>query len=888
MHPSSGPPPVSEGDPAADAREAVELAHAEPARAWVLATQVMGHSGAGAEALSLAHEALGLVAKESDDLDGSVAALTEAVTLAERAGLTHRAAQARVSLAFALQSRGEPERALRELDRAARELQHSHEGARVQMRRGSILQRLGKLDDAIAAYEQALPTLRRAGDRLWEARLLSNRGVVLTSLSAFGAAERDLRRAVELHDELGQRLAAAQTRHNLGFLASRRGDVPNAFAWYDEADEAFGAFGRVDWVGMADRCELLLSTRLIPEARQLASRAVAALADAGVASDLAEARLTLANAALLDGDHHTARHEADQAHGEFLRQDRPRWAILARNVVLRATWMGGDRSLELQQTALRTGTELASAGWDVPALDSRLIAARVALSRGDLVGAERALAGASSATRRGPVELRARAWYAEALLRLAHGDTRGADSALRAGTQALHRHRATLGSTELRVHVAGYAGELATLGLRLAVDAKNPVRVLRWAERWRAGTLFLRPVRPPRDEGLTAELAELRAVVAQIDQAALGGTDTRPLLRRQAAIERSVQARARQTPGDHGLGASASLDLDGLVDALGDRALIEIVAIGEDLHAVAIAGGRVSLEPLGPSGDIAGELQWLLFALHRLARPGANERSRDAATQAAAFSARRLDDLLLAPVRPVIGDRPIVAVPSGPLHALPWSALPSCRGRTVTVAPSAQLWLQRHAQTTGRMADRHVVLVSSDELPHAAQEVRALHSHYPSSRVLLGDDATVEAVTAALDGAKLAHLACHGRFRADNPLFSCLQLADGPLTVYDLEGLDRAPELLLLSACDSGLSSVKPGDELMGLSSALFSLGTATLIASVAPVPDQETRSFMVALHGHLRGGDSPACALARARADVSDAADGALSTAAFVCFGAG
>jgi CHAT domain-containing protein len=139
-------------------------------------------------------------------------------------------------------------------------------------------------------------------------------------------------------------------------------------------------------------------------------------------------------------------------------------------------------------------------------------------------------------------------------------------------------------------------------------------------------------------------------------------------------------------------------------------------------------------------------------------------------------------------------------------------------------------------------------------------------------------------VSAALDGAGLVHIAAHGRFRADNPLFSCLQLADGPLTVYDLEGLRRAPRTLVLSACDSGLSAVRPGDEVMGLAAAVFSLGTATLVASVIPVPDDATRRLMLAFHRRLQAGDTPAVALAAVRG--AGAADPA--SAGFVCFGSG
>jgi CHAT domain-containing protein len=98
--------------------------------------------------------------------------------------------------------------------------------------------------------------------------------------------------------------------------------------------------------------------------------------------------------------------------------------------------------------------------------------------------------------------------------------------------------------------------------------------------------------------------------------------------------------------------------------------------------------------------------------------------------------------------------------------------------------------------------------------------------------------------------------------------------------VYDLERVRRGPRRLVLSACDSGLSAVHPGDELMGLASAVFSMGTSTLVASVVPVADDVTKALMIALHTDLANGLRPSVALAGAQQRVR--ADG------FVCFGAG
>ena len=119
--------------------------------------------------------------------------------------------------------------------------------------------------------------------------------------------------------------------------------------------------------------------------------------------------------------------------------------------------------------------------------------------------------------------MRTRAWHAAALLRLSRGDRRGASAAVAAGLRALEAHRMTLGATELRAHASGHGEELATLGLRLAVESGSAARVLAAAERRRAAGLLLRPARPPDDAELADELAELRRVTAALDESLRDG-----------------------------------------------------------------------------------------------------------------------------------------------------------------------------------------------------------------------------------------------------------------------------------------------------------------------------------------------------------------------------
>ena len=129
-------------------------------------------------------------------------------------------------------------------------------------------------------------------------------------------------RAEALHESIGQTLAATQVRHNLGWVAARRGDVPAALAWYDRVEAEYREQGVPLALLLMDRCDVLLSARLAIEARASALAAVTELEAAGMGSDLAEARLLAAQAELLAGDSAAAR-DARGAGGRHLRPPGP-------------------------------------------------------------------------------------------------------------------------------------------------------------------------------------------------------------------------------------------------------------------------------------------------------------------------------------------------------------------------------------------------------------------------------------------------------------------------------------------------------------------------------------------------------------------------------------
>ena len=875
---------------AVDVGKALRLAQVQPHRARDLAVAALAASGGDVAIAVTADRALGLVARTLQDLPLAAHHFDRAVTGATSAGMVATAAEIRITLAAVLAASGRTAEALAELDLAA-SCARGRAAARLQAQRAFIFQRLGSHREALRHYRRALAALRRTGDVESEAKVLMNRAIANAYCGRFAAAEADLTAAEARHLRLGQPLQVAEVRHGRGFVAARRGDVAAALQWYDRAEAEYQDLGVVRPVLLLDRAETLLSVRLVDQAREVGNRAARAFAEQGMAADLAEAELLMSQAALLAGDPCAAVDLATRAHAAFVAQDRPGWAALAGYAVVRATAGQVPPGPSVVAAARRAVDELDAAGWVGPAMDARVILARAVLESGPVagVGAEAEARIVARARARGPAELRAQAWHATALWRQGAGDLAGADRALRAGCRALALHQTTLGATELRVQVGGQAAELAEMGLELALHSARPERVLAWAERSRAGALRTRAARPPVDADLAGQLAELRRVVSALERAGFEGGDAGPLVRRRTQLEARIQRTAWSASAS---GPDSPLaeppTTEALTAALGPRALVEFVAHAGQLHAVVVSCGRARLVALGSVAVVQSEVNALRFALSRLARGRGSRTSRQAAAGSLRYSSGVLDALLLGPIGRQIEDRPLVLVPTGPLHALPWSTLPAVRDRDVALSPSAALWF-RAARAAAVRDDGATVLVAGPGLAHAPAEIEQLARAYPGATTLVGDQATAGQVATALDGAALVHVAAHGRFRADNPLFSSLRLADGPLTVYDLEGLGRAPSHLVLSACDVGLSSVRPGDELMGLTAALVAMGTQSLVASVVPVPDDVTRPLMVDFHRRLAGGAGPAAALAAARAAARDGDDDRTHalTAGFVCFGA-
>jgi CHAT domain-containing protein len=727
--------------------------------------------------------------------------------------------------------------------------------------------------------DRALATLRAAADPLWEARLLRNRGTIAAVHGDAAAAEADLARACGLFSGLGAREAAFATELQLVRVDLGRGDLPACLARLDAVDATDVSPANAAEIELV-RALALASARLMDEA--LESLRCAQEAWRRNRFDDMEGQLEIVRLTLLAGDAQAARTLARGARSRFARRGAE--IAHARAVALSlaaAVALETVRPSELAETR-RAATTLEGDGWHQEAIRARLTVARAAVALGWYGEADTELAATQALRRRGPVADRVEWWHVTALVRLARGDRAGALRAARAGFGLLDRHRASLGASELRVSASAIGIELARLGLRAQLGADDTDAVLRWSERLRAKALELDPVTPPDSPELRDSRGELRDVTARLRRAERAGDADPVLLARQRRLEARIRRLSHHAAGSDAAGEIAAPTRRALARALGDRALVELIELDGELTALVLVQGRLTRHQLGAAETVHAEHEWLRFALTRLGRMRRGAPQAPALRKGARGSARMLDDLLLAPVAARLGDRELVLAPTGALHALPWALLPTLRGRPLTITPSATIWLARR---TPRRRRRHVVLAAGPNLRHAHSELNAIAELYPRAIALQGRAADVDSVLRAIDGASIAHLACHGRMRSDSPLFSSLELADGPLNVYELQDLRRAPELVVLSSCDMATSATHPGDELLGFAAALLNMGTRTVIASTVPVPDAAAKRLMRALHERLVAGEAPARALAGAQRLV---AGGESALTGFACLGSG
>jgi tetratricopeptide (TPR) repeat protein len=849
--------------PRPEALALLPLALARPREALAQARAMLAGDPSLVDA-SVARQVVGIVLRDFGDVNAAIRELRIADRLAWSAQSAERQADVRATLGTAMVHAGRTKSGLANLDVAVAMATGVEKGRALHLR-GTILSIIGRHRDAFADLRRAYVILERSGDQLWQARVLTALGLTNLALGRIERADANFAAAAALWAATNQDLELAYAIHNRGLVASHSGDLPLALTYFDQAADRYDLLGtRLPDLSL-DRCVVFLAAGLARDALDIADVAIADLTTIhGQATKRAELLLIAANAALAAADPQAALQRAQAARRMFAAQRRAWWHARAELALLRARYASvPSASARLLTDADRLASRLEAVRSDDAVL-ARLLAGRLALDLDRGEAAEHHLIAAAKGRKRGPAMSRVSGWLSLALRAEAAGKTRAMLAACRRGLAVLDEHRFTLGASELRALATAHGAELAALAQRHAARARRPRLLLAWTERWRATTLTVPVVRPTADPQLNAGLTALRAVTRRLEQSRDESLHIVALQREQLRLEGVVHARSLQARGT--AAPTGAIGIGQLLDQLGAATLIEIVDVDGILHVLTCRAGRVRQTAAGHTHDAVRAAGFARFALRRLAR----DRQGDDADSAMAILKAigpQLQDAILGVAAELPCAEPIVVVPPSRLHATPWALLPALADRVFSVAPSAAAWLR--ARSAPAPAHRQVTLVRGPGLTSDGAEVTFAAGLHDDVTLLEGEEATSGSVLTALDGAWLAHIAAHGTFRADSPLFSSLRMHDGPLTVYDFEQLRRAPHRLVLSSCDSGELAPTGADELLGLVSSLLPLGTAGIIGGVVPLNDQAVVPVMIALHRYLRAGQCFAEALYNLRRDA-------------------
>jgi CHAT domain-containing protein/tetratricopeptide (TPR) repeat protein len=848
------------------ARQAFDDVVADPDRfrhaAEALVTEV--RRARQPEALALALRAMAWAERQRLDDRSAIRLLDEACRIARQRHLHETLAELLMSRASVSQELGRIAAAQRDL-RSAAELVSGPGLAELDFHQAVLLQNIGRLDEAAVIYQRLLSG--SAATALRKAQSANNLALIESEQGRYRQALRRLGEALPAAVAIGPALTPV-IMQSRAWVTVQSGRFAEGLRMFEEAAQAYRDAALPLGEHYIEYADALTDLRLVPEAADASRRAMEEFSAAGVPLMAAEAQLRVARLALLAGDTAEAGAAATAAASAFRQQARATWRARAILVRAEAQLRSGTATLSDLGEVRAAARRLAAQGTTSAAVQGFLVAGLMAASLGRRRQAIAALTRAGSLARGAPVLLRLRGRLSSALAAQMRHRDREALAHCRRGLTDLARHRGALPSVELRALASGHGAELGLIGLDVVIKDGSPARVLNWMERSRAAALLV--VEPPAFDHLRDDLAALRAVQAELRDERVHDSRPAALAHRgseQAVIESRIR-RATWRAGSIAGTSAAPITVRGLRDRLDRKVLIAYGLLDGDLLAVVVEPRSSRITALGPLAQVREQLHTFQFALRRLTRT-----SQQAQLAAARLSAderiRRLSGLLLQPLR-VSADAELVIVPLASLQGVPWVALH--RG-PVCLAPSATFWARsaQAAQAWSRGGtDGSVVVVAGPDLPGAVAEVQAVAGIHPAATRITPPASTADAVAAALTGAHLVHLACHGTLRADNPMFSSLLLSDGPLTVQELYARGVAPHRLVLASCESGSQVSYTDDEVLGFVSALLARGTAGILASTAVVPDVETVDLMTAVHLALSRGATLAHALHEARESLN------------------
>lgn len=823
----------------------------------------------------------GVALRDLGELTMAEAMMRTAIADAESGDDASLAAAIRSSLGFLIARSGDVAGALELFDRAEPDLD-GRELARLFNHRGVVHFWRGDLASSAASLAAACRLFDDI-DAGAAAKARGNLGAVLAQLGRFDEAEVELLRVID--GPPAERLAIGIARQNLGFTALLRGDLPRSLRLHEAAEAEIAEVGAVTYLPriQLDFARVLLAGGLHADALAMLQRAIDGFVSQGQSLELASAWLIAADVELTVGHPDAAHAAAERAEHSFAEQRRQPWALLARIARLEAACAAAPERAPVSEL-LAAAAQLDHLQWPDERARCLLVAAKHRALSG-VPGAQLVDADAQAAIAAGPPARRILYAHVRALDAVLVGDRRRAQHEIGAGLRTAIASQATHGAIETRAHAAALGHDLVELGARLAGDDGDGRTMLARIEATRIIAATPPTTRPPDDPVIAAEFAALRTVERRLSDPTVAVELRDDLEASRRDHERRIRRLVRTVGGDGGVPRAPFAALATVEHLLCERRLLAHAVIDGQILAVVHDRDGATIHQLGTLDQVTDDRDAVTFALQRLNRANGSAASRATSMALVDELARQLETALIPESLQDCAD-PLVIVPSGVVGDVPWGLLPSLVGRPVAVNASATGWADAELRRQRRRdaGRRRWGLVAGPGLDHADDEIDRLGALLPDASSLRGEAATSAALVGLLRSCDVVHVACHGEFRSDNPLFSALRLADGRLNAYELEALDVLPDTIVLAACSTGAAGTVPGGALLGFATALTTLGASTVIAPIVPIADAVAIDVVERLHRHLVAGADPVTALA---ATQMESAGVGHTAAAFIAIGA-
>jgi CHAT domain-containing protein/Tfp pilus assembly protein PilF len=775
--------------------------------------------------------------------------------------------------------------------------------ARLDSNVGNIFFRQNRFQEARPLYARAYEQLVQVGGPQDVGPALINLAVCAICLNEFDNAletYRETKRYCQAHD---MPLLVAQADYNIAYLHYMRGEYTRALELYRAAEEQSEQAGDTYHRALCDldRSEIYLELNLSDEAHALATRALASFEKLRLVYEAAKAVTNLAIAATHEGDTRRALDLFAHARELFTREgNQVRLALVD---FYQALVLYRDGRYLQAQRLCQSALELFD-GASVPgkAALCELLRARLELEAGDPRTAEQACGVAlqSAETIQSP-NLSYQAHFVLGLIREAQRDPQAAHAAFERARAGLEQLRSHLRADDLKVaflkdKLAVYEG-LVAIGLTLGTDRQHQEAAFGYIEQAKSRSLAdlialgANTLAPRVESDLGDEVGSLRQQInlcyRQIELAEVG-REKRPARRIETLRERAraLENRLRQSINAlritdeefAALQGGAAFGLDEIRAVLApETILLEYYHARGQIYACVLGREQLEVVPVAAAAEVRKLWRLLQFQLSKFelgpAYAGLFGSRLQRATQAHLLD---LYTALVAPIRDRLQAEHLLIVPHDLLHYLPFHAFfDGARYLidqfTISYAPSASVYrlcCMKRAEADGAPL---IMGVPDARAPYIAEEIQAVAKVFPDAQVFMGAEATAARLQTCGPASRLVHIATHGTFRRDNPMFSSIRLGNGPFSVVDLYQLRLSAELVTLSGCSTGLNAIVGGDELLGLVRGLLYAGARTVLLTLWDAYDMSTAEFMKAFYRHAQTRSNKAHALQLAMRELRE-----------------